>query len=130
MTDLADRVSPDAKTILLVDDEFDIVTVYTMLFAYHGYRTVGASSGREALAAIEREAPDLIVSDYMMPMMNGLDLCWAVRRDPALREIPFILLSAALPENAGELPCDALLKKPVLFEQLIAEVGRLLDVRG
>ena len=126
MSGIADSAAPDGHTILVVDDEFDIVTVNTMLFAYHGYRVVGASNGREALAAVALQRPDLIVSDYMMPIMNGVEFCHAVKSDPALQAIPFILLSAAFPGDVERVPCDAFLKKPVLFENLLVQVRRLL----
>ncbi len=126
MSEPGARLAPDAKTILVVDDEFDIVTVYTMLFSYYGYRVLSAANGRDALAAIALQPPDLIVSDYMMPQMDGVALCRALRQDEVLRHIPFILLSAAFPQDLSQLPCDAFLKKPVQFELLYAQVERLL----
>lgn len=126
MSEQAARGATEAKTILVVDDEFDIVTVYAMLFGHHGFRVISANNGKEALAAIARQRPDLIVSDYMMPGLNGIDLCRRLKLDPAYAPIPFILLSAAFPADLGQLPCDAFLRKPVLFEQLLEKVKLLL----
>lgn len=123
---------PPASTagplILLVDDEFDVLSAYTMLFEYHGFRVRTANNGAEALAAAALEAPDIVLSDFMMPVMNGARLCAAWRADPALAAIPFILTSAGLLKDTG-LPCDSFFKKPVRFEVLLEEIRRLLALR-
>ncbi|TFW21219.1 response regulator [Duganella callida] len=124
--------SPPASTagplILLVDDEFDVLSAYSMLFEYHGYRVQTANNGAEALAAAAGERPDIVLSDLMMPVMDGGRLCLAWRADPALCPIPFILTSAgALKEPP--LPYDSFFKKPVRFDVLLAEIVRLLALR-
>lgn len=111
--------------ILLVDDEFDVLSAFSMLFEYHGFRVQTANNGAEALAAAAVEAPDIVLSDLMMPVMDGSRLCLAWRADPALRAIPFILTSAGLLKEPA-LPCDSFFKKPVRFDVLLAEIQRLL----
>jgi len=112
--------------LLIVDDEFDIAITYSMLFEYHGFRVLTAANGREALAVAAGAAPDLILSDYMMPVMDGAALCHAVRADAALRDKPFILLSAGGMPEGTDAPYDLFLKKPVAFDRLLKEVRRLL----
>ena len=63
------------KTILVVDDEFDILTVWRLLLERHGYTVLTASNGAAALEQIRKTRPDIIVSDCMMPVMSGLQLC-------------------------------------------------------
>jgi CheY-like chemotaxis protein len=122
--------TPDGKLILVVDDEFDVLSAYAMLFEYHGFRVRTAANGEQALAAAARERPDIVVSDYMMPVLDGAALCLAWRTDPALRDIPFILASAGIPRKDADLPYDTFFKKPVRFEVLLAEINRLIARRA
>jgi len=122
--------NPDGKLVLVVDDEFDVLSAYTMLFEFHGYRVRTAGNGVEALAAAARELPDVIVSDLMMPLMDGAELCLRCRADPALREVPVILTSAGIPRKDLAIPCDVFLKKPIRFEALLAEIQQLIAARG
>lgn len=117
---------PDGKLILVVDDEFDVLSAYTMLFEYRGYRVRTAGNGEEALAAAALERPDIVISDYMMPIMDGAQLCLLWRSAPDLRNVPFILASAGLLRRDEVLPYDAFFRKPVQFETLLAEIARLL----
>lgn len=120
---------PDGKLILVVDDEFDVLSAYTMLFEYRGYRVRTAGNGEEALVVAARERPDIVVSDYMMPVMDGAQLCLLWRSDPDFRQIPFILCSAGLLRRDEVLPYDTFFRKPVPFEQLLAEIARLVAGR-
>lgn len=118
--------NPDGKLILVVDDEFDLLAAYSMLFELKGFRVRTAGNGVEALAAARRERPDLVLSDYMMPLMNGGELCRAWRDDAALRSIPFILSSAGMIAWEVQPPYDSFFRKPVSFDALLAEIGKLL----
>jgi len=120
---------PDGKLILVVDDEFDVLSAYTMLFEYRGYRVRTAGNGEEALAVAASERPDIVISDYMMPVMDGAQLCLLWRSDPDLRQVPFILCSAGLLRRDEVLPYDTFFRKPVPFEALVAEIVRLIAAR-
>ena len=126
--DLINKAMDDAPIILIVDDESDITTTYAMLFGYHGFRVNTACDGESALQMIDSVTPDVILSDYMMPLMNGAELCRALKQDPRWKNIPFILSSAAfhLKEDL-DTPYDLLMQKPVVFSELLAEVIRLLE---
>jgi CheY-like chemotaxis protein len=123
-------INPDGKLVLVVDDEFDVLSAYTMLFEFRGFRVRTAANGAEALAAAARDTPDVIVSDLMMPVMDGAELCLQCRADPALREVPFILTSAGIPRKDLAIPCDIFLKKPIRFEVLVQEIDQLIASRG
>lgn len=125
-TDPSPAVAPGAPLVLVVDDEFDIAVTYSMLFEYRGFRVVTAANGVEALAAVARETPDIVVSDYMMPLMNGAQLCLELRRVVTDRPLPFILMSAGALEQQIGAPFDLFLKKPVAFDTLLKHVQRLL----
>lgn len=122
-------IHPDGKLILVVDDEFDVLSAYTMLFEYRGYRVRTAGNGAEALALAAVERPDIVISDYMMPVMDGAQLCLRWDKDPELRHIPFILASAGLLRRDEALPYDTFFRKPVPFETLVAEIARLIAAR-
>lgn len=120
------QASP-APLLLVVDDEVDITDTYAMLLELHGYRVKTASDGADALRKIEQEWPDLLLSDCMMPVMNGLELCAAVRSLPGGAALPVILCSGA-PErhNLSQSSHNVFLRKPVFFERLLEEIQRLL----
>lgn len=122
--------NPDGKLVLVVDDEFDVLSAYTMLFEFRGFRVRTAGNGAEALAAIALERPDIVVSDLMMPVMDGTQLCLRLRADPALRDIPFILASAGIPRKDIAVPYDTFFKKPIRFEVLLEEIDKLIAARG
>jgi CheY-like chemotaxis protein len=120
MTDLA-------QTILIVDDEFSIAETLGELLAWEGYRILMAPNGQAALSELERAAPSLIVLDYMMPVMDGLELLKIIRARPALERIPVILMTAArlaLPPEHQQF--DALLRKPFEIEAVLRLVRALL----
>ena len=116
------------KTILLVDDEFDMRTVFEMVFALEGYEVLCAADGEEALQKIAERKPDIILTDWMMPFMDGPELCRRVRASPDTKNIPIILLTAA----PRELPStnklwDAMLTKPAKIDALLALAKDLIS---
>lgn len=117
------------KLILVVDDEPDIAETYAMLLDVYGYETVTANDPVEALALMSSRLPDLIISDCMMPNMDGVEFSVRVKANPDSRPIPIILMSGA-PErnNLNNLSYEVFLRKPVLFEKLMPEIRRLLGL--
>jgi CheY-like chemotaxis protein len=113
------------KTILVVDDEFDILTVWRLLLERHGYTVMTASNGAAALEKIRSMRPDVIVSDCMMPIMSGLQLCAALYADTNLRDIPIILCSAAADIPLQPNPSIEYARKPLSFDTLLAMLERL-----
>ena len=111
--------APKHKLILVVDDEVDILNMFAMLLTVHGFRPITAPSAQEALIFLNTERPDVIVSDCMMPNMDGIAFCAAVRTLPLHQNTPFILMSAA-PERhiLAMLNYDAFLRKPFPFDLL------------
>jgi len=93
-----------------------------------GYRVLRASHGRKALGVLETETPDLIITDFMMPLMNGQELAAAVRSDPSRIDLPIILLSGAQGFIARDRPelFDAVFDKPFDVNALLDAVARLI----
>jgi CheY-like chemotaxis protein len=83
------------STILLVDDEQEMLDLFTEVLELMDHRVLGARDGREALSIAREAAPDLVVTDWNMPRMSGLELCQELHEDAKLRDIPIILHSSA-----------------------------------
>ncbi len=122
----------DQTTLLVVDDNADIRSYMRQHFE-PGYRVVEASEGGQALERARQVLPDLIVSDVMMPGMDGFALCDALKQDPALDFIPVILLTAkataASRIEGYARGADAYVMKPFDMQELIARVENLIASR-
>jgi signal transduction histidine kinase len=112
--------------VLLVDDNADMRNYVGRLLAQH-WRVDSVANGVQALDAARRERPDLIVSDVMMPVLDGFGLLRAIRSDSILRAVPFILLSARAGDESRveglEAGADDYLQKPFSARELIARVA-------
>jgi CheY-like chemotaxis protein len=116
--------------ILVVDDEVDITETYALFLDLHGYEVVTANNAVQGLEALALRVPDLIVSDCMMPHMDGVEFSRRVRAGAKTSHIPVILMSGA-PElhDLASPSYDVFLRKPVLFQSLMREIERLLAGR-
>lgn len=83
----------NGKTILVADDEADILFVLTTALRNHGYRTIEASNGAEALEKIKTQKPDLVIMDIMMPKMDGNTANLRLKEDPETASIPVIIIT-------------------------------------
>ena len=88
------------STILLVDDEPDLLDLYGEVLELMDHRVLRAHDGREALEIAHARRPDLVVTDWQMPRMNGLELCEQLGRDRVLRDVPIIMHSTARDPHA------------------------------
>lgn len=116
-----------AILILVVDDEVDITETYALFFGLHGFEVMTANDAVRALELIGERVPDLIVSDCMMPHMDGVEFSRRVKANPATRNTPLILMSGA-PEfhDLASPSYELFLRKPVLLQRLLQEIARLL----
>lgn len=113
--------------LLVVDDEVDITATYAIFLSLRGFEVVTADHAVQALELMATMTPDLIISDCMMPYMDGVEFATRVRDNPATRHVPIILMSGAPELHDLDSPAyDLFLRKPVLFERLIPEILRLL----
>ncbi len=83
-----------SKKILVVDDEPFVLRSLMFVLGKHGYETIAAKDGREALKMIEKEKPDLVFLDVMMPYLNGYEVCRKIRQDPQNDDLYIIMLTA------------------------------------
>jgi putative two-component system response regulator len=119
--------------ILIAEDNPDIISIMAELLVSEGYRVTSAVNGAEALEAFRRETPDLIVSDVMMPSLDGFGLLEAVRAHPNGTGVPFLFLSArteqAATSRARTLGADDYIFKPFSPDELLLAVRAKLDRR-
>ena len=106
--------------ILVVDDEIGIANLLTDVLSDEGHRVLVAVNGREALKRAEEERPDLVITDYMMPVMDGAQLIKAMADQPDLREVPVFLMSSA-PEPAIQDKCSG-------YARYVRKPFRIYDV--
>ncbi len=122
----------DASTVLIVDDNADI-RAYLRTILQDKYRLLEAEDGKHGLDIAREHVPDLIVSDVMMPVMNGLEFCQQVKKDVISSHIPVILLTARALEKhqieGYESGADAYITKPFSPELLLARIDNLLHSR-
>ncbi len=111
-------------TILVVDDEFLITDILVDALEEEGFRVLTASNGRKALEVLDKEVPALVMTDFMMPLMNGLELARAIKANPDWARIPVILLSGAQGAIARSHPelFAAVFDKPFRIENILAAV--------
>jgi two-component system, chemotaxis family, chemotaxis protein CheY len=115
--------------ILIVDDEEPIVEMLAAFVEDLGYTPLVAQNGQQALELARERWPALIITDLMMPMLNGADLIMALRAEAAAHgraSPPIVLLTAGSARAARELEAEALLLKPFDLDQLERVIHRLL----
>ncbi len=118
-------------TILVVDDEVAIAEVLQDLLEDEGYRVVTASNGREALACVADVRPDVVMSDVMMPMMDGWQLCEVLQTDPSFPSIPIVLMSAAAqPHSRDGCSSTGFVPKPFNLDAVLRTIASIIGVRG
>jgi CheY-like chemotaxis protein len=115
------------KTIVIVDDEFGLADVLTATLSDIGFHVLSATNGKQGLDVMAAHPPDLVLLDYMMPLMDGAGVLEAMRADPKLAAVPVIMMSAA-PESVVRARCRgyaAFLRKPFDFEAILNAVERV-----
>ncbi len=116
------------KTILVVDDELGSAEVLSLILEEEGYRTFCAVNGQLALVQARAAVPDLVIVDYMMPLMNGAEFARALHADPQFAHTK-IILNSGLPEIAIRDHFDgydAFLRKPFTVETLLTLVEQFI----
>jgi len=120
-------------TVLVVDDMEANRAVLCRRLERYGYRVRSVESGSQALSAIDDEAPDIVLLDYMMPQMNGIEVLRELRRNPCTQELPVIMVTAraesAATVEALEAGADDYVTKPIDFEVLKARMEAHLSKR-
>ena len=118
------------KKVLVVDDEIHIVHVVAIKLRNNGYEVLSADNGAEAFELACKERPDIIVTDFQMPVMSGLELVEKLRQHQGTKDIPVIMLTArsfAIPEEQQEnLRISSCLRKPFSPKELLGNIEDVL----
>jgi len=124
---------PVAKKILVVEDEPPVLMMLRDRLALEGFDIVTATNGKKALLSAERENPDLILLDILLPKVNGFEVLEKIKKNPKTMKIPVIVLTAlSQPKNIEmgiRLYADKYLVKPVVPNQLVEEIKKTLAVQ-
>ncbi len=118
------------KKALIVDDEIHIIQVVAIKLKNNGFEVVTANNGQKALEAALEHKPDVIVTDYQMPVMDGLELIENLRKQEQTAQIPVIMLTARdfaiEPETIEQLKISACLSKPFSPRELLGKVEEVI----
>lgn len=118
------------KRLLLIEDEVDIATLIKLQAELEGYKVTVEHDGLNGYLAADKEKPDLIILDIMLPGLNGLDLCRKIKNNPELEHIPILVISAKSEELdvvlGLELGADDYVTKPFSLKVLFSRVKALL----
>jgi two-component system response regulator MprA len=123
----ANRPSP---LVLVIDDEENIIDLIKLGLKYEGFEVEAASGGEEGITVAQRINPVFIILDWMLPDMDGLEVCRRLRTNPTTQDIPILLLTAkdAVVNRVEGLNtgADDYLTKPFSFEELVARIRAIL----
>ena len=120
-------------TVLIVEDEFAIADLLAMALTDEGYRVLTAANGRQGLTRLaEDPRPDLVISDYMMPVLDGAGMLQAMREIESQREIPYIVMSSMPEANVRERidGYAAFVHKPFQIAAVVQLVATILRTPG
>ena len=116
--------------ILVVEDETPLVTMLRYNLEKEGFRVAAAPDGQEALLLLAEEKPDLVLLDWMLPGVSGLELCRRIRRCPEWRDLPVVMLTARAEEadrvRGLETGADDYVTKPFDVSQITATINKML----
>ncbi len=122
-----------ARKVLIVDDEPNIVMSLEFLMKKAGFEVAVARNGAEALAALEGEAPDLLLLDVMMPEFDGYEVCERIRADPTWSSTKIVMLTARGRDSERDrglaLGADAYVTKPFSTRELVAQIEEMLAAK-
>ena len=125
------KAKGDRPRVLVVDDYPDAREMYAEYLQYSGFDVIEAGNGIEALERAADSAPDIILMDLSLPVMDGWEATRRLKADKATADIPIVALTghalAGILEGAKQAGCDSFVTKPCLPEDLVKEIQRVLD---
>ena len=130
----ANAQGPARPTILVVEDEVPLLTLLRYNLEKQGFRVDEAADGEEALLRVAEGRPDLVLLDWMLPALSGVEVCRQLRRRPGTRDLPIIMVTARTEDQdavrALDTGADDYISKPFAMESLLARIRALLRRSG
>jgi CheY-like chemotaxis protein len=118
------------QLVLVVEDEAHHREIYGNILGYNGFDVIFAASGREALGVVREHVPALVVLDFGLPDLHGIELCRSLRREPGMAEVPILALTGLAERQYGDLArlagCTEYLEKPARPVTVLHKVERLI----
>lgn len=118
-------VNADMQSILIVDDEQPIIDLLRDVLEEEGYTVITARNGSEAMDVVQQHHIDLVLTDYMMPQMDGWHLSKRLRANPRTAKIPVLIMSAVQVPNDGSF--TSIIRKPFNLFDVLNDIGRHLS---
>lgn len=112
--------------VLIVDDEPDLLDAWSFALELAGYSVDRANDGKTALALMNKRVPDLVITDLMMPGMNGDELCLHLRAKAEWAAVPILLHTSAYVATSANQPWNEVLRKPARMDAFLAVVAKLV----
>lgn len=116
--------------ILVIDDDSSLLQMISIILKRAGHEPLLATEGEEGFKMAKSQHPDLALVDVMMPMVNGYQVCYALRKDPATHNIPLLMLTALTEaehrERAEDAGADGFVTKPISSTDLISQINELI----
>ena len=122
----------DAKRVVCIEDEPEMIDLVRLILGRKGFDVIGANGGVEGLETVKREQPDLVLLDLMMPDMDGWEVYQQMKADPALRDIPVVVVTAKAQSIDKVLglhiaKVDDYITKPFGPQELLESVEKILS---
>jgi two-component system, OmpR family, response regulator VicR len=123
----------DTKRVVCIEDEPEMIDLVRLILGRKGYDVIGANGGIEGLDAVRRERPDIILLDLMMPDMDGWEVYQQIKADPALKQIPVVVVTAKAQSIDKVLglhiaKVDDYITKPFGPQELLESIEKILSV--
>ena len=119
----------EAKRILVIEDEMDVLKMTVFRLKKAGYDVLTADDGKKGLETAEQERPDFIFLDLNLPVMHGYEVCRELKKDEELKKIPVVILSASsdgIKEKSIEIGADDYIIKPYEPQELLNKIEKFL----
>jgi CheY-like chemotaxis protein len=124
-------MTPDSKRVVCIEDEPEMIDLVRLILGRKGFNVIGANGGIEGLETVRRMRPDLVLLDLMMPDMDGWEVYQQIKADPALRDIPVVVVTAKAQSIDKVLglhiaKVDDYITKPFGPQELLESVEKIL----
>lgn len=129
MTELSPIIERKSKSILIIENDEGLVELLEELFNYEGYQVRCYKEADDISSLMEDFTPDIVLIDYLLPGINGGELCAQLKREPSTKHIPVIIFSAysQVLLSLGSYGCNAFISKPFELSSLLDQINKCLE---